>query len=108
MRGRVRDLRHVREDAGWPPPAAPWPGLTMVEGDRCVAAWHRDPGGLARCDRRGPGHRSASRREERRSMERSWTFDRLAVTMRRVDFLDPALAGQPDARERGVRVEIKP
>ena len=41
-------------------------------------------------------------------MERSWTFDRLAVTMRRVDFLDPALAGQPDARERGVRVEIKP
>ena len=41
-------------------------------------------------------------------MERSWTFDRLAVTMRRVDFLDPALAGQPDVRERGVRVEIKP
>ena len=40
-------------------------------------------------------------------MERVWTFDRLAVTMRRVDFLDPALAGQPDARERGVRVEIK-
>ena len=41
-------------------------------------------------------------------MERVWTFDRLAVTMRRVDFLDPALAGRPDARERGVRVEIKP
>ncbi len=41
-------------------------------------------------------------------MERLWTFDRLAVTMRRIDFLDPALAGQPDARERGVRVEIKP
>ena len=41
-------------------------------------------------------------------MERSWTFDRLAVTMRRVDFLDPALAGRPDARERGVRVEIRP
>jgi hypothetical protein len=41
-------------------------------------------------------------------MERLWTFDRLAVTMRRVDFFDPALAGQPDARERGVRVEIKP
>ena len=37
-------------------------------------------------------------------MERLWTFDRLAVTMRRVDFLDPALAGQPGARERGVRV----
>jgi len=41
-------------------------------------------------------------------MERVWTFDRLAVTMRRVDFLDPALAGRPEARERGVRVEIKP
>jgi hypothetical protein len=41
-------------------------------------------------------------------MERVWAFDRLAVTMRRVDFLDPALAGQPDVRERGVRVEIKP
>ena len=41
-------------------------------------------------------------------MERLWTFDRLAITMRRVDFLDPVLAGQPDARERGVRVEIKP
>jgi hypothetical protein len=41
-------------------------------------------------------------------MERVWAFDRLAVTMTRVDFLDPALAGRPDARERGVRVEIKP
>ena len=41
-------------------------------------------------------------------MERLWTFDRLAVTMRRVDFLDPVLAGRPHARERGVRVEIKP
>jgi hypothetical protein len=41
-------------------------------------------------------------------MERLWTFDRLAVTLRRVDFLDPALADEPDARERGVRVEIKP
>jgi len=41
-------------------------------------------------------------------MERLWSFDRLAVTMRRVDFLDPVLTGQPDGRERGVRVEIKP
>jgi hypothetical protein len=41
-------------------------------------------------------------------MERLWAFERLAVTMRRVDFLDPALAGQPDVRERGARVEIKP
>jgi hypothetical protein len=41
-------------------------------------------------------------------MERVWAFDRLAVTLRRVDFLDPALVGQPDVRERGVRVEVKP
>ena len=41
-------------------------------------------------------------------MERVWTFDQLAVTLRRVDFLDPALVGQAHARERGVRVEIKP
>ena len=41
-------------------------------------------------------------------MERLWAFGRLAVSMRRVDFLDPALVGQVDARERGVRVEIKP
>lgn len=41
-------------------------------------------------------------------MERLWVFDQLAVTMRRVDFLDPALVGEPDVRERGVRVEIKP
>ena len=41
-------------------------------------------------------------------MERWWVFGRLAVTMRRVDFLDPALVGEADVRERGVRVEIKP
>jgi hypothetical protein len=41
-------------------------------------------------------------------MERVWVFEQLAVTMRRVDFLDPALAGERDVRERGVRVEIKP
>ena len=41
-------------------------------------------------------------------MERLWVFDRLAVTMTRVDFLDPALIGQPEARERGARLEIKP
>lgn len=39
---------------------------------------------------------------------RSWLFETLAVTVERVDFLDPALAGQPDARERGVRVEVRP
>ena len=35
-------------------------------------------------------------------------FDTLAVTLARIDFLDPALFGSPDARERGVRVEIRP
>ena len=41
-------------------------------------------------------------------MERAWVFDKLAVTMRRVDFVDPEYADQPDVRERGVRVEVKP
>lgn len=40
--------------------------------------------------------------------ERCWLFDTLAVTLARVDFLDPALADSPGARERGVRVEIRP
>jgi hypothetical protein len=35
-------------------------------------------------------------------------FDTIAVTVARIDFLDPALTGSPDARERGVRVEIRP
>lgn len=41
-------------------------------------------------------------------MERVWAFDRLAVTVRRVDFVDPVVASEHDARERGVRVEVKP
>ena len=41
-------------------------------------------------------------------MERVWVFDRLAVSVARVDFLNPAVAGEPDARERGVRVEVRP
>jgi hypothetical protein len=41
-------------------------------------------------------------------MERTWLFDRLAVSVATVDFLDPALAGEPQARERGVRVEVRP
>src|SRR5512140_2121441 len=41
-------------------------------------------------------------------MERVWVFEQLAVTMLRVDFLDPALAGEPEVRERGVRVEVRP
>jgi hypothetical protein len=45
---------------------------------------------------------------ERWIMERVWAFDRLAITMSRVDFLDPALVGRSDLRERGVRVEVKP
>lgn len=40
--------------------------------------------------------------------ERCWFFDTLAVIIARVDFLDPALIGAPAARERGVRVEIRP
>lgn len=41
-------------------------------------------------------------------MERVWLFDRLAVSVRRVDFLDPELVGTSDVRERGVRVEVRP
>jgi hypothetical protein len=41
-------------------------------------------------------------------MERVWVFDRLAVSVDRVDFFDPKVAGEPDGRERGVRIEIRP
>jgi hypothetical protein len=41
-------------------------------------------------------------------METAWLFDTLAVTVARIDFLDPVLASEPDTRERGVRVEIRP
>jgi hypothetical protein len=41
-------------------------------------------------------------------MERAWLFDSLGVTVAAVDFLDPELRSQPDARERGVRVEVRP
>jgi hypothetical protein len=40
--------------------------------------------------------------------ERCWVYSTLAVTLARVDFLDPALADRPDTRERGVRVELRP
>jgi hypothetical protein len=40
-------------------------------------------------------------------MEQVWMFERLAVTLVYVDFLDPALAGQDDVRERGVRLEVR-
>lgn len=41
-------------------------------------------------------------------METVWLFDTLAVTVSRIDFLDPAFASEPDTRERGVRIEIRP
>jgi hypothetical protein len=41
-------------------------------------------------------------------MERVWVFDHLAISVARVDFLDPAVAEEPDARERGVRIEVRP
>jgi hypothetical protein len=41
-------------------------------------------------------------------MERVWVFEQLAVTVARIDFVDPEVADQPDARERGVRIEVRP
>jgi hypothetical protein len=41
-------------------------------------------------------------------MEQIWVFDRLAVSVVRIDFVDPAVAHEPDARERGVRIEVRP
>lgn len=41
-------------------------------------------------------------------METVWLFDTLALSVARIDFLDPAVASTPNARERGVRVEIRP
>ena len=40
-------------------------------------------------------------------MERVWVFDRLAIAVARIDFLDPKVAHEPDARERGVRIEVR-
>ena len=39
-------------------------------------------------------------------METAWIYGHLAVTVAEIDFLDPA--GDADARERGVRVELRP
>lgn len=41
-------------------------------------------------------------------MERAWLFSTLSVTVEEVDFHDPELRDDPYARERGVRVEIRP
>src|SRR4051794_36894024 len=40
-------------------------------------------------------------------MERTWLFDRLAISVARIDFLDPAVAGEPGARERGFRIVVR-
>lgn len=40
-------------------------------------------------------------------MERIWRFERLAVTLARTDFSDPALGEGPGVRERGVRLELR-
>jgi hypothetical protein len=41
-------------------------------------------------------------------VEQVWIFGHVAVTVARIDFLDPAVTDQPEARERGVRLEVKP
>jgi hypothetical protein len=41
-------------------------------------------------------------------MDTIWSTEALAVTVTDIDFLDPALAGVADARERGVRLEVRP
>jgi hypothetical protein len=41
-------------------------------------------------------------------MERVWVFDRLAISVLRIDFVDPAVAHEATARERGVRIEVRP
>lgn len=40
-------------------------------------------------------------------MERLWVVGEVAVSVALVDFLDPELAGSADARERGVRLEVR-
>lgn len=40
-------------------------------------------------------------------MERLWLFERLAVSVAKIDFLDPALPAGDDVRERGVRIEVR-
>jgi hypothetical protein len=41
-------------------------------------------------------------------VERAWLFDVFAITVAWIDFLDPALVDHVDARERGVRLEVRP
>jgi hypothetical protein len=41
-------------------------------------------------------------------MERMWIFEQLSISVAWIDFLDPAVADEPDPRERGVRIEVRP
>ncbi|GGF45711.1 hypothetical protein GCM10011519_19510 [Marmoricola endophyticus] len=40
--------------------------------------------------------------------DRIWIIGTTAITLTGVDFADPALAGEPDVRERGARLEVRP
>ena len=41
-------------------------------------------------------------------VQRAWLFENFAITVEVIDFLDPALVDDADARERGVRIEVRP
>ena len=41
-------------------------------------------------------------------MERVWMAEQVAISVMRIDFIDPKVAHEPDARERGVRIEVRP
>jgi hypothetical protein len=41
-------------------------------------------------------------------MELLWTFETLSVSVAEVDFVDPSRRDEPDVRERGVRLEVRP
>ena len=41
-------------------------------------------------------------------VQRAWLFEKFAITVEVIDFLDPALVDQANARERGVRIEVRP
>ncbi len=41
-------------------------------------------------------------------MQRAWLFEKFAITVEVIDFLDPALVDHANARERGVRIEVRP
>ena len=41
-------------------------------------------------------------------VQRAWLFEKFAITVEVIDFLDPALVDHANARERGVRIEVRP